>query len=501
MSVPNILFLMTDQQRWDCLGIHRPEVKTPNLDRLAGRGICFDQAVCQNPQCVASRYSLTTGLYPSQTGVRSNNHAIHRDGDLPVPTLFQRLREAGYLTIGAGKTHWYMPVREGRDIRPVEPSTRGFDWRFIGRRPHGNDHEPGAVFHYDDDPEALDWMVDYEQEVGPRSGGESFAGYTGCTAPFPAERMREHWLTSRTIESIDRAQRRRQPWHAYLSFDFPHAPLAVPESFEDLYSLGDIPDISLPPEGPSLERHYNMWHSDAIMEEWTAMPERERRIVWLRYYALCSFVDHEFGRVIDHLEATGQLDNTFIAFTSDHGDSLGERWRFSKYSLYEGSVRVPLIIAGPGVDPRLRGTVDSRHAELIDIVPTLLEVAGLPIPEALPGESLLQPGMRRGGFAEFHSHGFDEVLRAPAYMWRTREWKLILSFDGTLHEARRNPGQLHGELYHLTEDPTELANRYQDPELLPLREQLTRDLLYQLAISWSHFPRHEAHSRNRPRLS
>ena len=488
---------MTDQHRWDCLGLARPEVKTPHLDALAARGVWFDQAVCQNPQCVPSRYSLTTGLYPSQVGVRNNNQAIHTDAEMPVPTLFQRLQDDGYLTIGCGKTHWYIPQRPGRDIPPNEPSTRGFDWRFLGRYPNGNDHEKGAVFHYDEQPENLSWMVDYEREVGPGTGGESFDGYMGCTAPYKGDGMREHWLTTKAIDSLKLAKTRGQPWHLYLSFDFPHAPLAVPKDFEDMYSLDDIPDVTLPPEGVDLPRHYNMHHSDGIMERWTALPERERREVWRRYYALCSYVDSQFGRVFQHLEATDQVDNTFVLFASDHGESLGERWRFSKYSLYEASVRVPMIMAGPGVSKDRIGTRDSRCAELVDIVPTLIEAAGIAHPTELPGESLLQPSYRRGGFSEFHSHGYSDILEAPAYMWRTPEWKLILSFDGFLDQARQRPDQIFGELYDLQNDPQEWHNLYDAPEHLATREALTRDLLYQLAINWSHFPRHASHSKNR----
>lgn len=498
---PNLLFLMTDQHRWDGLGLARPEVKTPHLDGLAARGVWFDQAVCQNPQCVPSRYSLTTGLYPSQVGVRNNNQAIHRDADLPVPTLFQRLQALGYTTIGSGKTHWYMGMHPGknRDIPAIEASTRGFDQRFMGRYPNGHDHEPGAVFHYDEQPENLAWMVDYERAVGPTSGGESFEGYLGRTAPFPGDGMREHWLTTKGIGAIRQARTKDQPWHLYLSFDFPHAPLAVPEDYESLYSLDDIPDVSLPPQGAGLPRHYNMWHSDRIMEQWTALPERERRTVWRRYFALCSYVDAQFGRVFEELESSGEIDNTFIAFCSDHGDSLGERWRFSKYSLYEGSVRVPLIVAGPGISSDRIGQTDSRCAELVDLVPTFLDAAGQAIPDELPGESLLRPSHRRGAFAEFHSHGYDEVLWAPAYMWRTPEWKLILSFDGHLDQARRHPEQIFGELYDLKNDPQEWHNLYDNPEHLATREALTRDLLYQLAIHWSHFPRHASYAYNRER--
>jgi len=487
---------MTDQHRWDALGCVRPNLKTPHLDALAARGIRFDQAVCQNPQCVASRYSLTTGLYPSQVGVRNNNQAIHCEEDLPVPTLFQRLQQAGYLTIGCGKTHWYMAQHEGRDTPPPERTTRGFDWRYLGRKSGGTDAEPGAVCFSDEAPEQMAWMLGYELDVGPRSGGESFAGYMGCPAPYPGEGMREHWLTSKALESLHKAENRDQPWHLYLSFDFPHAPLAVPSDYEDLYALDDIPDVERPP--PGLARHYNMWHSDEIVQRWRSLGEREQRQVWRRYFALCSYVDNQFGRIFTYLQETGQEENTLIVFTSDHGDSLGERDRFSKYSLYEASVRVPLIVAGAGVDPEQAGQVDHRAAELVDLVPTFLDAAGQRIPDELPGESLLRPSYRRGGFAEFHSHGYDDILWAPAYMWRTRDWKLVLYFDGNLDELRRHPERIQGELFNLQDDPAEYVNLYGRPEVQTVQQECTRDLLVQLAVSWSHFPRHASYSFNRP---
>ncbi len=494
---PNLLFLMTDQHRWDALGCVRPEVSTPNLDALAARGIHFDQAVCQNPQCVASRYSLTTGLYPSQVGVRNNNQAIHHDQDLPVPTIFQRLQQAGYLTIGCGKTHWYMGQFDGRDTLPAVRSTRGFDWRYLGRMAGGNESEPGAVYYSDEAPEQMSWMKEYELKVGPRSGGESFAGYMGRTSPFSGDGMREHWLTTKAIESLRRAQNRDQPWHVYLSFDYPHAPLAVPREFEDLYCLDEIPDVSRPP--PDLHRHYNMWHSDEIVDSWRALPEREQRQIWKRYFALCSYVDAQFGRILTYLHETGQEENTLVVFTSDHGESLGERDRFSKYSLYDASVRVPLIVAGHGVPPQARGTKDSRPAELVDLVPTFLEAAGERIPDELPGESLLGPSYRLGSYAEFHSHGYDEILWAPNLMWRTTDWKLILFYPGNLDVLRRNPNLIQGELYDLRHDPDEYINLYDHPNVRDIQHKLTRDLLVQLSINASHFPRHASYSYNRPR--
>lgn len=495
---PNLLLLQTDQHRWDALGIVRPEVKTPHLDALAARGIHFDQAVCQNPQCVASRYSMTTGLYPSQAGVRNNNQAIHRDADLPVPTLFQRLRDLGYQTIGAGKTHWYIPEYADRDVPPIEPSTRGFDWRYMGRRSEGRDAEPGAVYFSDDDPEAMAWMAGYTKAVGPRSGGESFEGYLGCEAPYAGKDMREHWLTTQALAALRRCEHRKQPWHLYLSFDFPHAPLAVPQDFETLYTLDEIPDVERPP--PGISRHYDMWHSDEIVEKWRALPEREQRQIWRRYFAICSYVDAQFGRVLAYLKESGQEDNTLVVFTSDHGESLGERDRFSKYSLYEGSIRVPLIAAGAGIDPALRGTTDSRASELVDLLPTFLDAAGERLPDELPGESLLRPSHRPGAFAEFHGHGYDEILRAPAYMWRTRDWKLILYFDGNLDQLRHQPDRIQGELFDLGNDPREYVNLYEHPDCRERRERMIRDLLVQLMIHASHFPRHAsyAYTRERP---
>lgn len=502
---PNILFIMSDQQRWDALGVHNPVIKTPHLDALIGRGILFDQAVCQNPMCIPSRYSFTTGLYSHQIGVRNNNQAIQDAAKMPIPTLFERLQQAVYLTIGSGKTHWHIGKNPTRDVEDPKPTTRGFEYRFMGRYPNGCDYEPGAIFHYDEAPEQLSWMVNYERKVGPNSGGESFDGYMGCTSPYTGEGMREHWLTTKGIETIEKLKHRDQPWHLFLSFDFPHAPLAVPQDFIDLYPLEELPDVEIPPQ--PLERHYNMWHSDGIVEQWEKLPNLERRQILRHYYALCSYIDAQYGRVFEYLKESGQEENTFVVFTSDHGDSLGERSRFSKYSLYEGSVRVPLIIAGAGIPEDKRGTRDSRCAELVDIVPTVLSVAGLEFPQELPGENLLEPSLRRGAFSELHGHGYTEIHYAPAYMWRTPEWKLILYYDhGTetpgdtnIINARRHSDQLRGELFNLKDDPKEYRNLYNDPEHFARREAMTRELFYNFALNTCYFPRYDSYAYNRPK--
>ncbi len=498
-SSPNVLFLMTDQQSWNALGSVNPAVKTPHLDRLAARGILFDQAICQCPMCIPSRYSLTTGLYPSQIGVRNNAQAIQDSREMPIPTIWDRHRAAGYHTIGAGKTHWTIAPRADRGIRDVVPGTFGFAERYIARMPGGHDREPGATFFGDPDqqPRRMEEIRAWNRAAG--YGGEGIAGYRGRTLPGDGSNLREAWLTDRTLEALDRAASSGRPWHCYLSFDAPHAPLYAPETYETWYSLDDIPDVPLPPAREALTDHFpNLAHTEDALQDWLALPPRERRRTTLRYYALCSYVDAQFGRVLDYIERTGQTDNTLVVFASDHGESLGARYRFSKYSLYEDSLRVPLILAGAGVPADRRGTRDSRPAALTDLVPTLLAATGLEVPPELPGENLLAAPERTAAFSEMHGNGSDDLLRAPAYLWRTPEWKLILSLDADHPSARRTGGPLRGELYHLATDPHEWANRFDDPAAQDVRETMTRDLLMHLALAHAAWPRRDSYGRLRP---
>jgi arylsulfatase A-like enzyme len=218
------------------------------------------------------------------------------------------------------------------------------------------------------------------------------------------------------------------------------------------------------------------------------MTPDERRRSRLRYAALCTYVDDLFGQVLGKLEETGELENTFIVFTSDHGDMLGDRGRISKYCMYEGSVRVPLIVAGPGVKGAGVGVVDERPAELVDVLPTILDAAGQQVPEHLPGFSLLSDLSRTASFAEMHGRGYEEYQRAPTLMWRNREWKLILDIPGPLGSVGGRYDRFQGELYHLSEDPLELRNRYDHAECAEVREGMTAQLLMHIMCALGRFP-------------
>ncbi len=477
---PNILFLMTDQQRHDALGCVNPTIKTPHLDALASRGVRFSQTVCNVPMCVASRYSMMTGLYGFQNGVKHNTQMIAKDADLPVPVLAERLRAAGYQTAGFGKTHWYASSGILPDV-PVEGSCRGFEVRCLhGAGKDPNNREQGALYMGDEDPDGCKAEAE-ERQFGP--GGETVAGYVGASSKLSPEQFHEGWLTGKALDFLSEGRDADRPFFLYLSLDFPHVGFRVPQKFEAMYDLADFPDNPPPEPVPGGHRE-----GERFKDIWYQMTPEERRRSHLRYAALCSYTDDLFGQIMLRLEELGELENTFIVFTSDHGDMMGDRGRISKYCLYEGSVRVPLILAGPGVASQAVGTVDERPTELVDIVPTLLDAAGEDLPDVLPGFSLLSDFSRSASFAEMHGRGYEEYQRAPSVMLRNKDWKLILNMPGPLGAVGGSYDRIKGELYHLAEDPLELQNRFDDPDAVQIREQMTAHVLMHVMCALGRFP-------------
>ncbi|MDO3411868.1 sulfatase-like hydrolase/transferase [Saccharibacillus sp. CPCC 101409] len=487
---PDIIFLMTDQQRWDCIGRFNDRIHTPALDALAEEGITFGQAVCQAPMCVPSRTSMMFGYYPSQLGVLTNGSGLFDEEKLPGDPLPERLRGAGYQTAGFGKTHW----NHAQGVE--EPSSRGFEVRAIGLSRESGHYESGAFMMGD---EAPDRLAAYQAETGHFGGGEENEhGYIGSTSRLPNHYHRDGWVAERALEFLDTGIDPDRPLFFYLSFLKPHAGFNVPEEFERLYRLEDIPDIEQPPWEEEADTHQsaadevNASSREGYLHKrgiWEAMAPLERRRTTLRYWANCSWLDHYFGLALDKLRAQGRLEHALIVFVSDHGEMLSERrYRFTKYNLYDSSVRVPMILAGSAIPPERRGTLDDRPAELLDLLPTLTAAAGLPLDPRLPGLDLLSESRRPGAFCEFHGKGGDAPYSAPAYMWRTPEWKLILYMEGPSSGAGTRADQARGELYDLTADPHEWHNRYDEPELAGVRERLKTELLMYLASAWAKGP-------------
>jgi arylsulfatase A-like enzyme len=474
---PDIIFLMSDQQRWDALGVLNPNIHTPNLDRLAKNGVVFNQAVCQSPSCVPSRNSMMFGLYPSQLRVFGNGSQSIDDSQMPCQPLPALLRKAGYQTAGFGKTHW------GRTFEPK--STRGFDVRVVGAKEVGL--EKGARYQDDENPQGLSVYRKEVADYGP--GEEGVAGYVGCTSQVPERDHRDGYVAEKCLEFLETGVDPNRPLFLYLSFLKPHAGLNVPKQFEDLYDINTFPDTEQPPWGQEPDTHlaYSDIGSDSLgpryqtwLTAWSGMTPLERRRTTLRYYANCSWLDHYFGQVMDKLENLGRLKNSLIIYTSDHGEMLGERnFRFSKYCLYDSSVRVPLILSGSAVPENLHGTVDERPAELVDLYPTIAREAEVSMELKPPGLNLLDDQKHIGSFSEYHDSG------APAYMWRTKKWKLILFLTKPLDAAKLSPDEVKGELYNLETDPHEWENLYNNHEFSDIREKLKTGLLMHLACTWS----------------
>ena len=483
---PNIIMIMTDQQRWDALGAVNPLVRTPGIDSLVRNGIFYDQAVCQAPMCVPSRNSLMFGLYPSQTGVRTNRGALLDESRLPGVPLPQLMRDAGYFCAGFGKAHWNhaLPGKPG--------SRRGFHVRAEGQSRSSILCEEGAAMMDDEDPEGLKAYYEETAEFG--SGEENALGYIGKPSRLPEEHHRDGFIWRKCMEFLDGYEPSEQPLFLYFSLIKPHAGFNIPPQYEQLYRLEDIPDLPAPPwaeepdthmrammaVSPSLhDVHYNR---KAVLE---TLPPEERRRITLRYWANCTFMDSFISRVLDKVREKGLDRNTLFVFLSDHGEMLGERdLRYSKYCLYESSVRVPLVLAGDAVPAALRGTRDSRPAMLADLMPTLCRAAGAAPDPRWPGKDLLSPLARPGAFCEFHGCGTERVQPAPAWMWRTPEWKLILFREGTVLEE--TPPR--GELYDLRNDPHEWHNLFDDPALREIRDRLMMDLTAHMAAAFAKGP-------------
>ncbi|MFH5183859.1 sulfatase [Paenibacillus sp. TAB 01] len=400
------------------------------------------------------------------------------------------MRQAGYQTAGFGKTHWNHGVKN-----PV-PSNRGFEVRSVGLARNSGHYEDGAVMMGDVEPGGL---AAYSEETKDYGGGEENAnGYIGCTSQVPMHLHRDGWVAEECLKFLDEGIDESRPLFLYLSFLKPHAGFNVPQEFEDMYDINDIPDIAQPPweteQGTHLEAtdeeiessRNNYWDKRIV---WEKMSPEERRRTTLRYWANCTWLDHYFGRALEKLERQGRLDNALIVFVSDHGEMMGERrHRFSKYCLYDSSVRVPMVLSGSYLPEPLRGTEDDRPAELVDLVPTLAKVAGLPRNPQLPGLDLLGTEQRLGTFCEFHSKGGEPHHAAPAFMWRKKDWKLILFLPGTLGQAIGNIDKFLGELYDLQADPNEWNNLYADDRFAKIRERMTGELLMHLACVWSRGP-------------
>jgi arylsulfatase A-like enzyme len=452
MSRPNILFILTDQQRWDTCGCYGQRLPvTPELDRLAAEGTRFEHAFTPQPLCTPARACLQTGRYATETGVFMLDIALPQD----EPTIARHFSRAGYRTGYLGK--WHLAATHPRyadpskrpghrepfecTFRPVPPERRG-GW---------NDF----------------WLASNHLESTTQGyGGHLFDG-DGNRREFPEGRYRVDAMTDWALEYLDAQAQSPDPFFLFLSYIEPHwqnnrknhdAPHGLAEKFRDARIPADLADFDGQPE----------W----LIPDW--------REDYAAYLACCHSLDQNLGRLRQKLDEMGIADNTLIVFTSDHGCHFGKHNSGAKDSCHDASIRIPMVLHGPGFIGG--GTVD-RLASLIDLPPTLLSAAGLPVPDAMRGRPLqeaLDPAT-----ADWPEDVFYQI--SPSILGRgirTRRWKYAVKApDNDGFDEMISATYEEDFLYDLENDPHELNNLVADPTLGEMRDCLRRRLLARMKVA------------------
>lgn len=457
VSRPNILLIMTDQQRFDTIrALGFSHVDTPNLDRLVNEGTSFNQCYVTAPSCAPSRASLFTGLYPHTCGVLKNANRWEH-------SWVEQLNESGYHCANIGKMH----------SCPFE-TPMGFHERFVvenkDRYLEGRDFQDQwdraltAKGLRKQQRESYRKRSDYKEslgaflwEMGEDTHSDNFVGNAA----------------SRWIENYNQPK----PFFLQIGFPGPHPPYDPTPRFADQYKDRDIPldpvpesDLAgQPPAFHELRRHNCEIDHDSVVHQME--PSEAARLRQRRYYmANVSMIDEQVGEIIAKLEASGQIDNTLVIFTSDHGDCLTDHGHSQKWTMYEQSVHVPLVVWAPGRVAAGR-KVDGL-CQLMDIAPTVLEAAGVAVPEYFAARTLT-PAL--GEQNEWTSRPFvaaeqieDLILTGTKFetMIYDGRWKLVHFVDSDT-----------GQLFDLDLDPGEYTNRWDDPAAEAEKRRLLETML------------------------
>jgi uncharacterized sulfatase len=430
----NVLFIAADDLNNDLGCYGHPQVKSPNLDRLAKMGVRFDRAYCQFPLCSPSRSSLMTGLRPGTTKVF--NLSYHFRKGLPdVVTLSQLFKNAGAPAVRVGKIYHYG--------NPGDIGTSGLDdaasWSEV-HNPSGRDKKP------------LEPQI---QNHTPKRG----LGSAMCFLSDPDGKDEDHTDGMVATETIRLLEKHKDgPFFIAAGFYKPHTPYVAPKKYFDLYP----PDTIRLPEIPAGLKDSSPAPAFGSTQPWPYMgvTADQARECKRAYYATISLLDAQVGRLMDAMDRLKLWDNTVVVFWSDHGYHLGEHGLWMKQSLYEESARVPLIIVAPGA--KGNGKASARTVELLDLYPTLADVAGLEPPKGLEGASL-RPLLDDPARA-WDRPAFTQVQRGafPGYSVRTERWRYVEWDDG----------QKGAELFDHDADPRELRNLASDPAHAKALEEL-----------------------------
>lgn len=421
---PNILLVVVDQWRADCLGAAgHPVAQTPHLDRLAAGGVRFKRAYSAVPSCIAARAALLTGMHQNHHGRVGYQDRV--PWEYPT-TLAQLFADAGYHTQCVGKMH----------VHP-ERSLQGFHNVVLH-----NGYLHADRTDHEDTTRVDDYLFDLKSKHGLSAdyleSGIGCNGYAVAPWPYAIEEHPTAWVTTKSIDFLRRRDPSK-PFFLKVSYHRPHPPLDPPESYLNLYANAELP--------PLVEGDWKIGVQDEIGALDSPIPRDRAAIDLARraYYAQLTFIDHQINRITHALHQYGVGGNTAILFCSDHGEMLYDHGVTGKRLPYEASSRVPMILSLPRTDTRARGRVLREPiVELRDILPTLCDIAGIDIPDSVDGRSLLPLCRGEGGSPRDWLHG-EHVMGAESNHWITdARWKYVW-FSQSGRE----------QLFDLHADPTE----------------------------------------------
>ena len=422
---PNVLLIMADDLNTSLSGFGHPQCKTPMLDKLANEGLRFENMHCQYPVCKSSRASLMTGLYPYTNGMLGNTGDLRKN--MPdVVTLSQLFRQNGY-RVGRVSKIYHMDIP-----REIIAGTADHDdpesWDEVVNIKALEQHAPGVATHWSTKDKSSQTFLGVEAE------GDDFQHADGMAAEA-------------AIEFLKRNQ--EQLFFLGVGFVRPHVPLVAPANYFDQYDSksmvapivpeGDLDDVT------EIIRHYKSNNHYGVT------PESHKGLLQA-YYASVSYMDAQVGRVLDALDELGLSDNTIVVFSSDHGYMLGHHNKYQKQHLFEEATRVPFILRVPWIK-KPHGLATQKITELVDLYPTIAELAGLTPPSDLQGKSLVPllndpiSSAWNTPFAFSISRSGGESIRS--YEWRYTQWGY---------------GAKGQELFDLKNDPGEFTNLANKPE-------------------------------------
>lgn len=427
---PNLVFIMTDHQRADSLGMVQSGVEvTPNLNQLADTGTVFSKAYTTCPLCVPARTALATGKYPTKNGVVFNDWQGLRAGN--HTPLHQVLYEAGYEVAHIGVDH----------IRVSPSLQQRVQFRTWIDNGHYADYCASLEIEINADDLARYRKLITENQLGQRVPVR-YSNTTSAVWPYPAEHFLDAYYCQEAIEYIE--EPRHQPFALFLYLWAPHPPLRVPEPYASLFdpTMLELPfNVGKRAEGEPSDRRLGI---AAQLAE--GVGQEAWRSVWAAHLGLVNLADAYIGQVLSILDASGYTDETIVCFTVDHGDHLGQHRMYQKMEMYEPAIRIPLILKGPGIKSQM---IDNPVSHL-DVMPTLLRLLDLPLPFDLDGISLT-PALKSGNHLApdrpvFSQYSGNPTIGDQRRAVITKRFKAIFDPDDA------------EELYDLVLDPLEMHN-------------------------------------------